>query len=462
MKIENSDYRSIYTLRDAFRRAGGTNDTLTNEFNRTDTPSTTYFRIFFYFHNGRLLDLDRNEDTELQNAHNLQSSTINKNTSTVDIKDTAYNFLLLNNEFERAGILEDFVHLLSNINTHSPWYFQKISGLDEALKRPEAGTDYKIPEESQSIAITCLPDAYDTRIGTLLDSYRAACFSHRLHKEIVPANLRKFDMVIYTFNTPIANMHRSNSTFIHDNSDRSIDRLKSEGVYRTSSKMYEFRDCEFSVNSSTSGLSDLDNAEGKQFEYQITINFNSVVEQRYNEFLARYIGDLIAWDIDYQLDSNKEREAYMSDSEGQYNTELKKNADYRVELYNSKSIHQNPDDAPGIGKNGTTLLDDVLKRVGFDNNMSKLSYAMQDVIDKYDPITNGIRAVNVVTGGISSRINQGISNLLLGNLFEDTRSLKSRVTEMGNRIINGKKDERTDPGSSIGSNLYHGWNKVSR
>jgi hypothetical protein len=77
--------------------------------------------------------------------------------------------------------------------------------LDTALERKIiTETDFKL-EDRKSIVIKCLPDAYDNRIGTLLDLYRSICYSYTNKKEIVPANLRKFDMGIYIFNTPMYN-----------------------------------------------------------------------------------------------------------------------------------------------------------------------------------------------------------------------------------------------------------------
>ena len=45
------------------------------------------------------------------------------------------------------------------------------------------------------------------RVSTLIDLYKQACYDWVNFKEIIPENLRKFDMCIMLFNPPIAGMN---------------------------------------------------------------------------------------------------------------------------------------------------------------------------------------------------------------------------------------------------------------
>lgn len=443
----NGYVSNIYRLRDVFRRAGGRSDTSSSSFNDTDTPGNLYFRLFFYFNNGRLLDTSTNIESDLREAHSSNVS---------GIKNTALNYLLLNNEFERSDYLETFIGLLSNINTFSPWYFQKITGLDNIVNKPSFSNGaFKIPDERPSITIECLPDAYDNRIGTMLDAYCAACYSERLHKEIIPANLRKFDMAIYLFNTPITNMMKEDTLFSHGAESRDVDaRLGS--TFRASSKLIELHNCEIDLTSRGSAYSELDNAESKQMSYQIKINFDVAREQRYSEQLMKYIGDLVLWDIDYSRDDYS-RDVYSGDT-GVNRSILTSELNDRMNTYSAQVV----DDRDRLGSNlsGTSniqqsRLSQVFGHILQDAS-NKVDRALESTLDKYDPIRNADRAVNGLLSAASSSIGNLVSNILLGNIFYDSKGLRGLVDH-----IDVEHTTRSNPSSSIETSLYKGWNKSS-
>lgn len=443
----NGYVSNIYRLRDVFRRAGGRSDTSSSSFNDTDTPGNLYFRLFFYFNNGRLLDTSTNIESDLREAHSSNVS---------GIKNTALNYLLLNNEFERSDYLETFISLLSNINTFSPWYFQKITGLDNIVNKPSFNSGaFKIPDERPSITIECLPDAYDNRIGTMLDAYCAACYSERLHKEIIPSNLRKFDMAIYLFNTPITNMMKGDTLFSHGAESRDVDaRLGS--TFRASSKLIELHNCEIDLTSRGSAYSELDNAESKQMSYQIKINFDVAREQRYSEQLMKYIGDLVLWDIDYSRDDYS-RDVYSGDT-GVNRSILTSELNNRMNTYNAQVV----DDRDRLGSNLSgapniqqSRLSQVFGHILQDAS-NKVDRALESTLDKYDPIRNADRAVNGLLSAASSSIGNLVSNILLGNIFYDSKGLRGLVDH-----IDVEHTTRSNPSSSIETSLYKGWNKSS-
>ena len=87
--------------------------------NRFDTPNALFYKLVFYFSDeSGLLGLD---------GINGFTDDVTKGLDSIDakkdrIKNTAYNFLLLNDELERAEMLKNFLILLSEINSKSPWY----------------------------------------------------------------------------------------------------------------------------------------------------------------------------------------------------------------------------------------------------------------------------------------------------------------------------------------------------
>ena len=246
-----------------------------SDFNYTDTPSHSYFKLLFYFHNN-----DTNET-----AGGLLAPTWQVATGNYYMYNSAWAYLMQNGEHERAEKLEQFITLLSDINSESPWYFSEVSGVDEALNRAlVTSNEFKLDESRKKISIKCLPDAVDQRIGTLLSLYRDVTWSWIMKREVIPANLRKFDMAIYIWESPMYSL----------TTDAKLNEDSSE--FSSSYRMIEFHNCEIDYNSIKSGLGTLTNKEGTQHEYTIDIMFDDCYERNYNAFMMRTIGDMIMYD----------------------------------------------------------------------------------------------------------------------------------------------------------------------
>ena len=260
--------------------------------NRFDTPGALYYKLVFYFSDeSGLLGLNGIDGFDTDVKIRLNGFDAKK-----QIKNTAYNFLLRNDELERAEMLKNFLILLSEINSKSPWYFQEISGLDTALERKLfSENEFKVEDKPGQIQIKCLNDAYDDRIGTLLDLYRASCFSYQNKKEIVPRNLRKFNMGILIFSTPI----RGKGGKSGDKNNRiKIPFGDESNLYIPSTKLIELRNCEFDYNSAKSAIGTLNTTDAPfSPQYTITISFDDCYESRYNEIMQQVITDFINIDI---------------------------------------------------------------------------------------------------------------------------------------------------------------------
>ena len=278
---------------------------------RYDVPNALYFKILFYFADtdgfisSAGLDLNEENDTEkrikartpaYKDPGNLGDTGEDGNCVRGEVyNNTALNYLLLNDELERAELLKSFISLLSSISNDSPWYFKELSGLEGALERkmfnPSDG--FKIDEAPRQISIKCLADAYDDRIGTLLDLYRAICYSYSAKKEIVPANLRKFNMAIAVFPAPLRGITGKSGT--PDNAIRIP--IDNEDKYVPNLKIIELRNCEFDYNSSKSAWSTLTTEDLFHPEYTINISYADAYEKRYNEIMGRVIPDSMTIDI---------------------------------------------------------------------------------------------------------------------------------------------------------------------
>lgn len=339
MSLINNDtdnilsYASILNSRRKFQQSGTRSG---SEFNIFDTPSQKYFKILFYFGDKFF------KANEAGNANGLlhptweifrkkddgDESGITKNIN-INYYDynSAWSYLKLNDENERAEKLEHFVTLLSNINSESPWYFTSISGLDSAVERKVAVDGKFDVNEIKRLQLKCLPDAADDRIGTLLSLYRDITWSWTMKKEIIPANLRKFDMAVFIFESPIRNIHKSGDIigkFAKDSVE--IEVLNIDGkeefifppIYNSPSyRMLEFHNCEFDYNSIKTGYNEISNQTGVQPTYTIDIMYDDCYDVTYNNIMMRTIGDVILTDIGITNMSNDGTPTYNFKSEPQ-------------------------------------------------------------------------------------------------------------------------------------------------
>ena len=442
-------YAQFLKDRSEFRKSGTKSG---SDFNIYDTPSHKYFKIIFYFgdvsvgasieglSSGLLhptWEIFNNASAGTQKLLNLHYYDYN----------SAWSYLKLNNEEERAEKLERFVTLLSNINTYSPWYFKSISGLDSALERKPAdfGASFEIGEP-KTLTISCMPDAFDNRIGTLLDLYRDITWSWINKKEILPANLRKFDMAVYIYESPI--------NFWHDFEN---DALDVKDRYVPSYKMLEFHDCEFIYNSVKSGYGDINNENGITPVFNIDITYSDCYEISYNEILMRSIGDVIATDT-YQAIVNENGASTKVESEAQKDSTHQINGlKEKMELAskNSTPYFEDSEEVYSFGNieysretNGTPIYDSNGRRIvpkeiikesdlpkpGFLGNVAEQLYHTgrqhidNALYEKTGYTTNLKRALlgNLYTYSLTN-IGSQLGELTKGNIVKTGQSVKQYI-----------------------------------
>lgn len=364
ISTDSLSYRTFLQDRAKFRQAGGP---ASSEFNTWDTPNHYFFRVFFHFYNGDAGDTDSvlttGEDMSgflgpawnavMDHSDETYKLTFGEFATQIKLDDgragrtainangtgdsfaaladqadrmekngdraeellwwrynTAFSYLMMNDEIERAEMLYKFINLLSNINSESPWYWQKIIGLDEAVTRAQTSGEFSFKNERSKISIECLPDAADNRIGTLLDLYRAIVWSWQKKCEIVPANLRKFDMTVIIFSSPLQSIHHPvekpeltdalgmvEDFLTLENYDyATLNPEQGGNFYLTSFRTLEFHNCEIDYNSAKYGYESVDNANGFEQNYKIDIFYDDVYEVRYNENMAKLFGDVVTTD----------------------------------------------------------------------------------------------------------------------------------------------------------------------
>lgn len=185
---------------------------------------------------------------------------------------------------DRYYALKRFTKILSYINCNAPWFFKSIKGLSKAGE-PIIGDFSK----DRTIEIECNQDAIDMRLTTLMDLYKFVCYDDFSNKEILPDNLRKFDLLVMVFNTPIKTLH---TAIKHQNGGTRDYPYKGTNTFKTnisdtmSFKLFEFNGCEFDTSSLGSMIPDDMNNEapfpiGKG---TLTIKYDRCTQYVNNEF----------------------------------------------------------------------------------------------------------------------------------------------------------------------------------
>lgn len=421
------------------------------DFNALDMPSHKYFKILFYF--------GSNAEFDAINSSGLLSPTweVFNNNSSNDLQyynfNSAWAFLKLNDENERAEKLEQFVTLLSDINTNSPWYFSTVGGISEALER-KVTEDGKLEIADKTLTIGCLPDAFDNRIGTLLELYRDITWSWVHKRQVIPVNLRKFDMAIYIFespvdgwNTNVLDYRSSTSDSVYNYYDTTIGYNNHKDFnhkqFNVSYKMLEFHDCEFKYNSIKSGLNELNNQTGFSPTYNIEIVYNDCYEISYNDVMMRTIGDVILTDL---VNNSSNDNDYISTAQ-EDSSAMKELLDFNMKFKASGIPEREEPDSTHIRedknieyattierKEATSSLNENLKNKTIDNRdewSNKESWSLSGFIE------NG---AGQVVGHAEKFITSKINRALLGNLYGfSLTKIGTQLTELaqGNLIKSG-------------------------
>ena len=439
-------YENLKNIISNFRKVSS------DPFKKYDEPGFFFWKPLFYFYNGD------DENYGLGSSGLLHPSWIDPANTYKEIKDnsndnpkialkdvtgvendvkltnSAYNYLLRNDELKRAALLKDFIMLLSEISSKTPWYFKEVTGLGDALSRSAFYKSPKVEEERKKITIKCLADSVDTRIGNMLDMYRAACFSWQTKREIVPANLRKFDMGIYIYLQPM-------KTNIHGN------------IKNVSHKYLEFHNCEIDIDSCK--INDSFSSESaQQIEYEIVISYDNCFDNRYSNNVLGLIGDAIITDVITNDDITKDVDNVYgfkdnnkhSDYDGNmsygemYNASLIDNTKYEILYkYNSNEEYKikNINVSSYTNTNGDNPNAELIYNLHGGNPKTKQELYDTPRSGFVNKLLNNVQ--DATLGVIEQSVKNGLANLLLGNLYHG--SLVNGIEEFSQgRVVSGGKE----------------------
>lgn len=256
----------------------------------TGEPGWFYFKIFFKFDTNYGL-FPGILGPGLKSVYGSQNSAINY----LNMIDTNNSY---RSNIHYSTALIKFVKTLSWINSFAPWFFKKITGMENANY-----LDLNEMNKERYIEIECSEDAVDMRLTTLMDLYRYFCYDHITQKEILPENLRKFDMSVVIFHTPLRYYHTAGKSLTQGSfpyksmhADEFSDRM--------SFRMVTFSGCEFDLASMTSIPNELNNEKAFNIgQNRIKIRYNRAITTSLNEWFKFIVSDAgnFAWDAGEDL-----------------------------------------------------------------------------------------------------------------------------------------------------------------
>ena len=240
-------------------------------------PAWLYFKLFFKFDSsyGLLGGIMRSSDGNKFAANNTAIQYLTRNW-----------YKLNDNMGARRKSLVKFVRSLSYISSYAPWFFKSVKDVNNALNM---NLDNLTAEKS--IEIECSEEATDLRLLTLMDFYKYAAYDAINQKEILPENLRKFDLDIVVFQSPIRYLQTSTrdlkgrkTVYKNLNSANMTDRM--------SFKLFSFQGCEIDYSTLNTMLPQtFSNQAPFQSSPTFKIKYDRVYQHNQNEFAKVLFGD---------------------------------------------------------------------------------------------------------------------------------------------------------------------------
>ena len=195
-------------------------------------------------------------------------------------KDYLENVLNTQYSQKHADALENFKKVLLKVNKELPWFWQTLSGLENAMKYNYMADPWW-GAESPELEIECLEENVDLTAIGLMDLYKRACYDFERWVEVIPHNLRHFRMQIYVsevraFQQDTGAMNEGFMTGNDSGKSGNVKPINQE--YSVSARPFiqlQFDHCEFNVDSISAMYADLSrNPETKK--PKIAIRWNQV------------------------------------------------------------------------------------------------------------------------------------------------------------------------------------------
>lgn len=421
-------------------------------------PAWYYFKIFFKF------------DTQygllggvLNELGSIDSKTgyLNVNTAEKYLKTLQGNYHNSSDKVaNRRYALQRFVRSLSWISSTTPWFFHKIRDVNNG-----SIMNFENLTEQKSLEIECLEDATDMRLMTLMDLYKYAAYDEIRQKEILPDNLRKFDMDVVVFQSPLRYFHTSTKDLKNRKTNyKSLN--ASDFGDRMSFKLFTFQNCEIDYNSlSTFIPSEMSNESAFSIKSAFRINYERVYQHLNNEFVQFFVGDGGIYSTGSGGNSSSDQIKLKTNNTTNTNNSTNKSSSKNDDTIDGGTLSEvNVTGTNGILNNSSKTQEKRLSSLIYANENKRYynsaSSVYKSIVDATeDTVTNAMRLISPKT--------------ILGNMYgnygpySDYGKSKIKKQKNGlNKIDYSSVDSSsvagalTDTIKSIGSGYTNWWKKT--
>ena len=332
------------------------------------------------------------DTTPIINATGLFGNALNPN--------SALYYLDKMGDTARYNMLVDFIETLSKINSEYPWYFQSVSGLNDAWAR-----DYSKAKFKKEITITCL-ESIDLRITALMDLYRKIAFDWKNRRAILPPNLRQFEMSIKVYDMrkfkTKPNEILGVPTEFNSNNLKLNAAFLGEDYTDTTQITFNLGHCEFLPDESGAMLGAVSNVAYENVAQTIKISYSSIEEDN----LYRILASLGTTKKYYKV-----------------NDYLKKEMNF---LKGKDGLNDLAFQAPEMQGIFGSLIDDVTKNISS-------------------------KAASLVKNKLSSLFLGNVYGFSAANLIGNAQSL---IADAPSRLINNLRSEKADKGSDALGSIF--------
>ena len=158
----------------------------------------------------------------------------------------------------RANSLANFIKILKKVNSEYPWFWQSVSGLETA--KQYRGMMDPFWGEDKAIDISCL-ETVELTVSGMMDLYKRAAFDFTRWVEVIPRNLRRFNLHVWVSEVRTfagSSSRRAQNAFNALNNSQ-IDVLGNDSSIKSVKPFFkiELGHCEFDPDSTSSIFADL-------------------------------------------------------------------------------------------------------------------------------------------------------------------------------------------------------------
>lgn len=204
----------------------------------------------------------------------------------------ARSYLKTRGDLLRIQKLDYFKTLLKTFSVDEPWWFTSVTGLNELMKLKSSGG--RLPEDSK-FNMTAR-ETVDLRFLSMMEAYRSIVIDKKYMRDMLPKNLRKFDMSIFILDQRLL-LKNDGSALKYDDDSQGVMVLK-------------LKDCEFNFDDFSGMLNTLSNEKSGVFtQHNFSINVDRLYEA-YNLPTGVIFGDTGA--TGYYSDDTKDDASFIA------------------------------------------------------------------------------------------------------------------------------------------------------